>query len=69
MANCRYCGKEIVWVLEGKKKVPLDMDGGKHQCEEFKNARNSFKKLTPTDIDPDILKQYQDSMNKAANKK
>lgn len=69
MSKCRYCGTEITWMKEGRKNIPVENDGAKHECEAFKSARNSLKKMKPTDLDPEILKQYQDQMNKAAKKK
>ena len=69
MAQCRYCGKEITWVKEGRKNVPVENDGGVHECENYKNARSSYKEMKPSDIDPDILKQYQEQMNNAVKKK
>ena len=38
-------------------------------CDKFKNSRDSIRKLTPNEIDPEILKQYQDNMNKELAKK
>lgn len=64
MASCKYCGKEVTWLQEGRKKVPVEMDGGVHECEEYKNARKSYKKIEVQNIDPEILKQYEDAMNK-----
>ena len=63
MANCKYCGTEVTWVKEGRKNVPVEGDGAQHECESFKRARDSYRSLNPTDIDPEILKQYQDNMN------
>ncbi len=68
MARCRYCDKEITWLKEGRKNVPVENDGAKHDCENFKNARNSFRKIEPNELDPDLLKQYQENMNNAINK-
>ena len=69
MARCKFCGTEVTWIKEGRKNVPVENDGGKHECEQFKNSRNSFRQLKPTDIDPEILKQYQENMNKEMAKK
>lgn len=69
MAFCKYCGKEITWLKDGRKNIPVENDGGEHKCEQFSNARNSFKKMTPDEIDPEILKQYQENMNKELAKK
>ena len=69
MSKCRFCNMEITWLKEGRKNVPVESDGGKHDCEQYKNARNSYRKIEPAELDPDILKQYQDSMNNATTKK
>lgn len=64
MARCKYCSKEIVWMQEGRKKIPVEVDGIKHECEEYKNSVRSARKVDLSEIDPEILKQYQDSINK-----
>lgn len=48
--------------------MPVEDDGGIHECEQYKNVRRSAKKLTPNEIDPEILKQYQENMNKKLKK-
>ena len=68
MAFCKYCGKEIMWLKEGRKNVPVENDGGEHKCEQFSKMRNSIKKIQPNEVDPDILKQYQENLKKARNK-
>ncbi|MBD65099.1 MAG: hypothetical protein CME62_07830 [Halobacteriovoraceae bacterium] len=68
MAICKFCGTEVTWMKEGRKNVPVESDGGKHECEQFKNSRKSIKKFKPSDIDPEILKQYQENMNKELEK-
>ncbi|MBG59604.1 MAG: hypothetical protein CMJ16_04000 [Peredibacter sp.] len=68
MATCKYCGKNVTWLKEGRKNVPVEDDGGIHECEQYKNVRRSAKKLTPNEIDPEILKQYQENMNKKLKK-
>lgn len=65
MSRCRYCDKEITWLKEGRKNVPVENDGGKHECENFKNARNSYRKIEPSELDPEILKQYEENMRNA----
>jgi hypothetical protein len=63
MAKCKYCGKEIVWMQEGRKKVPVEVDGAAHECDEYNKSKNSLKVVDPGTIDPEILKQYQDRIN------
>jgi hypothetical protein len=69
MARCNYCGKDIIWLQEGKKKVPVENDGIKHECEEFKNSTSSLKTVELNHIDPEILKQYQANMDSPKGKR
>ncbi len=68
MASCRYCGKEITWMKDGRKNVPVEGDGGIHKCDNMINARKSFRKITPTEVDPELLKQYENAINEKAKK-
>ncbi len=68
MAQCKYCGKQISWMIDGRKKVPVENDGLTHECENYKNARKSIKKIDPSSIDPELLKQYEQAINEKANK-
>lgn len=67
MAKCRYCGKELTWLQEGRKKVPVESDGTIHSCDEYRNSRNSLKKMDRGSISPEELKKYEEAINK--NKK
>ena len=69
MAKCKYCSKEIVWMQEGRKKVPVEVDGVKHECDEFKNSVKSARKVEINDIDPEILAQYQANLQASMAKK
>lgn len=69
MARCKYCNTEITWLKEGRKNIPVESDGAKHECEAYKSSRNSLRTMKPSDIDPEILKQYQENMNNALKKK
>ena len=69
MAKCRYCGKEVTWMKDGRKNVPVESDGATHMCENYLKAKSSFKEYSPQDIDPEVLKQYQDRMNETVKKK
>lgn len=62
MAKCKYCGKNVTWMQEGRKKVPVEDDGGKHECDEYKKSVGSLRAIDPSAIDPEILKQYQENM-------
>ena len=63
MAICKYCGKEISWLKEKNKYTPIESDGTIHECKEFSNAKKSSKKISRTEISPELLKQYEDQMN------
>lgn len=63
MAYCKFCNKEITWLQEGRKKVPVEGDGSVHECEEYKNSRKSIRKVELNEVDPDILKQYEQAIN------
>lgn len=63
MAFCRYCGKEITWLKEGRRSIPVEGDGAKHECEEYTNSRKSLKKIERGDLDPELVKQYEKAIN------
>jgi hypothetical protein len=63
MAYCKFCNKEITWLQEGRKKVPVEGDGSVHECEEYKSSRKSIRKVELNEVDPDILKQYEQAIN------
>lgn len=64
MANCRYCGKEITWLKEGRKNTPVENDGATHICEEYKKTKKSIKKIDRSSLDPELIKQYEQGINK-----
>lgn len=69
MARCKFCNKEITWMKENGRNRPVDGDGGSHMCDEMKNSMKSIKSIEPTEIDSDILKQYELAINIKAQKK
>ena len=69
MAGCRYCGKTITWMKEGRKNVPVEHDGAVHRCEAMINAKDSFRKVEVKELDPDLIKQYEQNMNDEAKKR
>lgn len=68
MARCKYCNREVTWMKEGRKNVPIDNEGNVHKCEEMMNARNSTRSVNLNEIDPEILRQYEQAINDKANK-
>ena len=69
MAQCKFCSKEITWMKENGRNRPINSDGGIHSCDEMKNSMKTIKSIQPTEIDPDILKQYEVAINIKAHKK
>ncbi len=53
---------------DGRKNRPIDSDGGIHSCDEMKKTINSTKSLNVTDLDPEILRQYELNINQKAKK-
>lgn len=68
MAKCRFCNKEVTWMKDGRKNVPVESDGATHKCDQMINSRNSFRKVSPTEVDPELLKQYEQAINDKASK-
>lgn len=64
MARCKFCNKEIVWMKDGRKNVPVEIDGAKHECEEFKNSRKSTRTLDRTTLSADEIAKYEEAINK-----
>jgi hypothetical protein len=64
MANCKYCGKEIVWMQDGRKKVPVEVDGAKHECDAYIKSRDSLKTIDPASLDPETVQQYLANIKK-----
>lgn len=65
MAVCKFCRKEIVWMKEGRKNVPVDGDGTVHRCEEMKNTLKSIRQLDRTSLSPEEIKKYEEAINKS----
>lgn len=63
MSNCKFCGKEIVWIKEGRRSKAIDIDGGVHSCEEMKSSLKSFKKIDRSEVDADLIAQYEKAIN------
>ncbi len=63
VAKCKYCQKEITWMKEGRKNVPVEGDGGLHRCEYMLSARDSLKSIAPTTLSPEEIAKYEQGMN------
>lgn len=68
MAKCKYCQKEITWMKDGRKNVPVEGDGGIHKCEQMEKMRSSFKALAPTTLTPEEIAKYEQGMNQNVEK-
>jgi len=64
MANCKFCGKEIVWMKEGRKNVPVEVDGVPHECEQFKHSRQSIRAVDPDEMSQEELQKIYDGLKK-----
>ena len=63
VANCKYCGKSITWVKEGRRNVPFEDDGVIHECEEYKKSRRSIKDLQRSTLSPEEIARYEQGIN------
>ena len=64
MASCKYCGAEISWLKDGRKNIPVNLDGTPHECAEFKSARKSVRKMDRTSLSPEEIAKYEKAINK-----
>ena len=69
MATCKFCRKEITWVKEGRKNVPIEGDGTVHSCEEMKKTMESIRLHDKSSISPEEIKRYEDAINSRRDKK
>ena len=69
MARCKYCQKEITWMKDGRKNVPVEGDGGIHKCEQMQKMRGSLKTIQPTTLSPEEIAKYEKGMNENVEKK
>ena len=68
MAICKFCNKEITWLKEGRKNVPVEMDGTVHRCNEMINSRKSLKKMDRGSLSPEEIAKYEQAINNAVKK-
>lgn len=69
MARCKYCQKEVTWMKEGRKNVPVEADGGIHKCEQMIKMRSSLRTIQPTSLSPEEIAKYEEAMNNQKKKK
>ena len=68
MAKCKYCHQDITWFREGRRNIPLENDGGIHDCEAKKEALSGHKKLDLKSLSPEEIKKYETAINQKAQK-
>ena len=68
MASCKYCRKDIAWIKEGRKNVPIEGDGTTHRCEEMQTSLKSMKTISLNTLSPEQIKKYEDSINQKVQK-
>ncbi|WP_127714312.1 hypothetical protein [Halobacteriovorax sp. HLS] len=64
MSKCKYCGKEISWLKEGRKFSPIEGDGTVHKCDQMISSLRSIKKMERTSLSPEEIKKYEEAINK-----
>lgn len=69
MARCKFCGKNIAWLKDGRKFIPLEDDGTTHDCEEKKNSLNSMKSMGSSSLTPEEIAAYEAGINLANSTK
>lgn len=63
MSKCRYCQKEITWMKEGRKNVPVESDGTVHHCEVRKASLDSLVKKDRSSLSEEEIKKYEQAIN------
>ena len=64
MSKCRYCQKDITWMKDGRKNVPVENDGAIHHCEVRKNSIDSLVKKDRSNLSEDEIRKYEQAINK-----
>jgi hypothetical protein len=63
MAKCKFCGKEISWLKEGRKFSPIEGDGTVHKCDQMLSSMKSIKKMDRGSLSPEEIKKYEEAIN------
>tara|TARA_R110002072_G_scaffold534_8_gene4258 strand:- start:10552 stop:10770 length:219 start_codon:yes stop_codon:yes gene_type:complete len=69
MASCKFCQKEITWLRDGRKSIPVEGDGTRHKCEEMMTSIRSTKTIERGALSPEEIAKYEEAMNKQVSKK
>ncbi len=67
-AKCKFCGNDIFWMKDGRKNVPHELDGPKHECEEMEKALKSIVSMEPSNLSAEEIARYEADINNAASK-
>ncbi len=68
MAMCKFCRKDITWMKDGRRNVPINSDGGVHRCEEMQNSMKSIKQIEISSLSTDEIKKYEMAINAKSKK-
>lgn len=64
MATCKFCQKEITWLKEGRKNIPVEGDGTRHKCDEMMTSIRSTKTIERSSLSPEEIAKYEQAINK-----
>jgi len=64
MAKCKFCGKDISWLKEGRKFSAIEGDGTTHKCDQMMNSLKSIRQMERTSLSPEEIKKYEEAINK-----
>ncbi len=68
MATCKYCRREITWIKDGRKNVPIESDGLIHRCDEMLKTLQSAKTLEISSLSQEEIERYQNAINASVKK-
>lgn len=68
MAVCKFCRKDIVWMKEGRKNVPVNGDGSVHRCEEMQKTLKSIRQIDINTLSQEEIQKYEEGINKRSKK-
>ncbi|HLE12517.1 MAG: hypothetical protein A2504_03555 [Bdellovibrionales bacterium RIFOXYD12_FULL_39_22] len=63
MATCKFCRKEITWIKDGRRNVPINSDGGTHRCEEMEISMKSIRQIEVSSLPSEEIKKYESAIN------
>lgn len=69
MADCKFCGKKISWLKQGRGFRAFEEDGMPHECEERQKTLDTSKNLSVDDVKNEEIQKYLLEMKKRREKK